>query len=108
MKIRVEKEKELKKELAFNEEEELLKFEIKKIAIPQRNGNGKPYQSKIIEERKLVQFVEEGWEIVKELSDGRFLVKRFNLTGNSSLTMLPYRDMNFRTCLSEKDSYSVT
>jgi hypothetical protein len=78
MKVRVEREKEVGKELTLEEEEELLKVEIKKVTMPQLSNNGKPYTSKMIGEEELVQHVEEGWEIVRELSKGRFLVKRPN------------------------------
>ena len=78
MKVKIEKEKELKKELTLEEEEELLKVEIKKVTMPQAVNNGKPYASKIIAERDLVHHVEEGWEIVRELGKKRFLVKRPN------------------------------
>jgi len=78
MKVKIEKEKELRKELTLEEEEELLKVEIKKVTMPQATNNGKPYTSKIIGEDELVQYTEEGWEIVKELSNERFLVKKPN------------------------------
>jgi len=54
--------------------------------MPQLNSNGKPYSSKIVGEDQLVQYVEEGWEIVKELSNGRFLIKKSNhILKNSEL-----------------------
>ena len=55
-----------------------MKVEIKKVTMPQSVNNSKPYVSKIICEEELVQYVEEGWEIVRELSNRRFLVKRPN------------------------------
>jgi hypothetical protein len=39
MKIRIEKEKELGKELSLDEEQELLKVEIKKVTMPQNINN---------------------------------------------------------------------
>ena len=78
LKVRIEKEKELERELTQEEEEELLKVEIKKITMSQLINNDKPYLSKIIFEDELVPYVEEGWDIVKDLSDGRFLIKRPN------------------------------
>lgn len=80
MKVKIEKEKELKKELTIEEEEELLKVEIKKVTMPQSVNNSKPYVSKIIGEDELVPYVEEGWEIVKELNNGKFLIKKPNHT----------------------------
>ena len=78
MKVRIEKERELGKELSLDEEQDLLTTEIKKLTIPQLNSNGKPYRSKIIGEKELAPHIEEGWEIVKELSNGRFLIKKQN------------------------------
>jgi len=78
MKVRIEKEKEFGKDLSFDEELEFMTIEIKKIAIPQRNNNEKPYQSQIVTENELVTFIEEGWEIVRELRGHRFLMKRTN------------------------------
>ena len=78
MKVKIEKEKELGKGLSIDEELELMTTEIKKVTMPQLNNNGKPYQSKIISEGELVPYVEDGWEIVRELSNRRFLMKRSN------------------------------
>jgi hypothetical protein len=78
MKVRIEKERELGKELSLDEEQKLLTTEIKRLAMPQLNNNGKPYQSKVIGENELVPYVEEGWEIVRELSNRRFLIKKPN------------------------------
>jgi len=78
MKVRIEKERELGKELSIDEEQKLLTTEIKKLTIPQLGNNGKPYRSKIISEDELPSYVEDGWEIVKELSNRKFLIKRPN------------------------------
>jgi len=89
MKIRIEKEKEVGKELSVDEEQELLKVEIKKVTMPQSNNNNKPYVSKIISESELVQYIEEGWEIVKELNNGKFLLKKPNhVSGDSVRTLM--------------------
>jgi len=80
MKVKIEKERELGKELSVDEELEVLTNEIKKLTMPQLTNNGKPYQSKIIGEKELVHHVEDGWEIVRELTNGRFLIKKPNHT----------------------------
>ena len=77
LKIRIEKQKEFGEDLTIDQEQELLMAEIKKITMPQ-NDNGKPYSSKVVHEDDLVPFIEEGWEIVRELSENRFLLKRPN------------------------------
>ena len=78
MKVRIEKERELGKELSMDEEQELLTTEIRKLTIPQLSNNGKPYRSKIISENELPSHVEDGWEILRELKNGRFLIRRSN------------------------------
>lgn len=78
MKVRIEKERELGKELSLDEEQKLLTAEIRRLTIPQLGNNGKPYRSKIISESELPSYVEDGWEIVKELSNRKFLIKRPN------------------------------
>jgi integrase len=80
MKVKIEKERELGKELSVDEEQELLTTEIKKLTMPQLSDNGKPYQSKIIREKELLPHVEDGWEIVRELSSRKFLIKKPNHT----------------------------
>jgi hypothetical protein len=77
IKVKIEKEKELGEELSLDKELELLTTEIKQITMPQLT-NTKPYQSKIISEKELVPYMEDGWDIVRELSDGRFLIKKPN------------------------------
>jgi len=78
MKVKIEKERELGKELSLDEEQKLLTTEIKRLTIPQLGKNGKPYRSKIVNENELPSYVEDGWEIVKELSNRKFLIKRPN------------------------------
>lgn len=78
MKVKIEKERELGNELSVDEEQELLMNEIKLKMAPQANESEKPYQSKIVAEDDLVPHFEDGWEIIRELSDGKFLLKRSN------------------------------
>jgi len=44
----------------------------------QLDKNGKPHGSRIVGERELVSHVEDGWEIMKELRNGRFQIKKSN------------------------------
>lgn len=78
LKVRIEKQTELKRELKLDEEMELLQNEIKLKTNISNTTNNRPYQSKIIDEKEIVQHVEEGWEIIRELNDQRFLIKRQN------------------------------
>ena len=78
MKVRIEKEKELGKCLSVDEELELMTLEIKKRALPHHTNGDNPFQSKIVTENELVSCIAEGWEIVREVSGHRFLMKRPN------------------------------
>ena len=69
MKVKIEKERELGKELSVDEEQELLMNEIKLKMAPQANESEKPYQSKIVAEDDLVPHIEDGWEIIRESSE---------------------------------------
>jgi len=42
------------------------------------NNDSKPYQGKLVNEEEIVAHIEDGWEILKELKDGKFLIKRPN------------------------------
>ena len=35
-----------------------------------------PYESRIIQEDQLVEFTSQGWEIVRDLAGGKFLIRR--------------------------------
>ena len=78
LKVKIEKENKLKHGLSLDQELELLTTEIKKVAIRQLRNNGKPYSSKIIGEQDLPPHVEDGWEIIRELGSGKFLVRKPN------------------------------
>jgi len=87
MKIRIEKEKELRKKLDPDEEKEAILSEIAKLKIfsiksrngrTETNGNGpnERYETKLITEKQLVSHLQEGWEIVRELRSGKIVVER--------------------------------
>ena len=64
----------------MDQELELLTTEIKKVALPQLSNNGKSYSSRIIREQDLAPHVEDGWEIIRELSSGNLFVRKPNHT----------------------------
>jgi len=48
---------------------------------PSENGsfiNSNGYEAKVVDEATLLKHVEQGWDVVKELSDGRFIVRKQN------------------------------
>jgi len=40
------------------------------------NSNG--YEAKVVDESSLIAYVKQGWDVVKELSDGRFILRKQN------------------------------
>jgi len=68
---------------SITEKEEILQERIRDILESGRRGfrkssanGGKPFESRIITEDELVQYVEEGWEICRELSNGKIVIRR--------------------------------
>lgn len=84
MRLRIEKSKEVGREITPEEEVEAIRENIIKLRVePMRLTNGgavinnfNRYESKIISEEALVEHIEGGWEMVKELRDGRVAIKR--------------------------------
>jgi len=65
------------------EKEEILQERIRDILESGSRGfrksstnGGRPFESKIVSEDELVQYVEEGWDLVKELSNGKIVIRR--------------------------------
>jgi integrase len=44
--------------------------------VNEQNSNSKRYEHKIVGEDELLQYLDNGWEIVKELSGGRVVIRR--------------------------------
>jgi hypothetical protein len=89
MRIRIEKEKELGRTPTPSEEIEAIQNEIRKfivhpIKIKEDTGNSdtntsnncKKYKSKIVSEDELLPYLDEGWDVVKELSNGKIVIRR--------------------------------
>jgi len=77
--VKIEREREFGRELTLDEEIEALQEEIQKFRnrISSTTPNGsKKYEARIITEEEIVKFIEDGWEIVKELSNGKIVVRR--------------------------------
>jgi len=60
------------------EKEEILQERIRDIL--ERRGSehngGKPFESRIVSEDELTAFLDEGWDLVKELSNGKIVIRR--------------------------------
>jgi len=65
------------------EKEEILQERIRDILESGRRGfrksstnGGKPFESRIISEDELTAYLDEGWDLVKELSNGKIVIRR--------------------------------
>ena len=66
-----------KHELDNDEILQTLQSEVKNIILG-FSSKSKPYKSKIVTEDELIKLVGDGWDLVKELSNGKFLVRCTN------------------------------
>jgi hypothetical protein len=70
MKVRIEKEKEMDRELTSEEEIELIKLEIKKLREPQTDPQI------IVKEEELESHLKDGWHFVSVLPSQRILIRK--------------------------------
>jgi len=70
MKVRIEKQRELGRELSQEEEIQAIQNEIKKL----RSGNNDP--KKIVSEKELERYLEEGWDVQTVLPSGKILIRK--------------------------------
>jgi len=59
--------------------EEIKKLKDKEFMETNGNGsyiNGNGYEAKVVDEAGLLAHVERGWDVVKELNDGRFILRK--------------------------------
>jgi len=82
MKVRIEQERATGKALEADEEMHMLTLEIAKRTAPQYQAPGTTYingqgrKNKIIQgDEELVKHLNDGWELVTELKEGKFLVR---------------------------------
>lgn len=81
MEIKIQKEKELG-EVDLDEEIKAIQQEIVKVTAPQLQPPGTTYQNnsgrehKIVNEKQLVKHLNEGWELVKEINGGKYLIRK--------------------------------
>jgi len=89
MRIRIEKEKELGRKPTPSEEIEAIQNEIRKFIVhpvkikedvgnphTNTNNNCRRYESKIVSEDELLPYLNEGWDVVKELANGKIVIRR--------------------------------
>jgi hypothetical protein len=73
-KIRIEKEKEISGNITVEDEIEILQKEILNATMKNKVNNNK-YDHKIVTESELTEYLNQGWEIVKDLPRGRLVIK---------------------------------
>jgi hypothetical protein len=80
MKVKIERRKELGKELSLDEEKELLQVEIKKLQInPERlKESASNFKNKLVKERDLERYLNDGWEIM-QIVNSKILVRKRSL-----------------------------
>lgn len=81
--IKIEKQKELGRELTLDDELEAYHQAFKRFTFGSINtiknmnsNNNNNYESKIVSEEELVKMVEDGWELLKDLNGNKFLMRR--------------------------------
>jgi hypothetical protein len=54
-----------------------LETRMVKLREKDEDGNNhKKYESKMVDEKELLSHIDDGWEIVKELKDGKLAIRR--------------------------------
>ena len=70
MKVRIEKQRKLGRELSIEEEIQAIQYEIKKF----RQGNND--QKKIVTEEELEEYLSNGWDVQLILPNGKIVVRK--------------------------------
>lgn len=76
LKVKTEKQRELSRELAQDEEKEAIRSEIAKLAInPQKLRPG-DRKTKLVAEEELTSYLNKGWQLTRELRSGKMLIAK--------------------------------
>ena len=74
LKIEIEKQRGLSRELGQDEEKEAIRSEIAKLAIHPQRVRPTHQKAKLVTEDKLTNYLSKGWQLTKELRSGRMLI----------------------------------
>jgi hypothetical protein len=74
MKVRIEKQKEIGREVTGEEEMELIRVEIKKLREPKEDPKEDPKM--IVREEELDIYLKDGWQFVSVLPSQRILIRK--------------------------------
>jgi len=76
LKVKIEKQRELGRDLGQDEERDTLRSEIAKLAIhPQKLRPGHQ-KTKLVTEEELTTYLNKGWQLAKELRSGKMLIAK--------------------------------
>ncbi len=78
LKVKIEKQRELKRELGQDEEKDAIRSEIAKLAVhPQKLRTGSiGGKTKLVTEEELTTYLNRGWQLAKELRSGKMLIAK--------------------------------
>ena len=78
LKVKIEKQRELKRELGQDEEKEALRSEVAQLAIhPQKiRMMQTSKKTKLVTEEQLTTYLNKGWRLAKELRSGKMLIAK--------------------------------
>lgn len=72
--IAIQKEKEMGTKLTIDEEIEVLQKEIMDVTLGRKVENNK-HEHKIVTEGELTGYLNQGWKLLQETSNGKFVVR---------------------------------
>jgi len=77
LKVKIERQRELKREIGQDEEREAIRSEIAKLAVqPHKLRMTTPRKTKLVTEEELTAYLNKGWQLAKELRSGKMLIAR--------------------------------
>jgi len=76
LKVKIEKQRELSRELGQDEEKEAIRSEIAKLAIHPQKMRPTHGKTKLVTEEQLTAYPNKGWQLTKELRSGKMLTAK--------------------------------
>lgn len=74
LKVKIEKQRGLRRDLGQDEESEALRSEIAKPAIHPQKKRSALGKTKLVTEEELTTYLNKGWQLAKELRSGKMLI----------------------------------
>lgn len=76
LKVKIEKQRELRRELAQDEEKDAIRSEIAKLAIRPQKLRSTHQKTKLVTEEELTTYLNKGWQLTKKLRSGKMLTAK--------------------------------